>query len=94
MTRTTLIVALLATTGAPAFAQPVPPAQQAQTAAKSNNPDDKVVCRFINTTGSRLSGEHVCKTRAQWAREADMVRDEFENGPRRPSGDPTPFGPG
>lgn len=95
MNRTALIVALFVTTGAPAFAQPLPPAQKAQAAAaKPTKGEDKIVCRFINTTGSRILGERVCKTRAEWSADADRTREDFENSPRQPSGDPSPVGPG
>jgi hypothetical protein len=93
MIRTALVLALSIAIGAPTTAQPLPAPQQTQVAAKIK-PEDKIVCRFINTTGSRLSGERVCKTRAQWSSDADQARDEFENAPRRPSGDPSPQGPG
>ena len=54
---------------------------------KTQKPQDKLVCRSINTTGSRISSERVCKTRAEWDADADATRDQFENSPRRPSGD-------
>lgn len=92
MTRTALLFALIGI-GMPVMAQPLSPPQQTQVAAKIR-PEDKIVCRFINTTGSRLSGERVCKTRAQWSADADQAREEFENSPRRPSADPSPQGPG
>jgi hypothetical protein len=56
-------------------------------APKTLKAQDKVVCRSINTTGSRISSERVCKTRAEWDADADATRDQLENAPRRPSGD-------
>ena len=75
----------------PVFAQPAPHAAGIQKPSKAQ---DKVVCRLINTTGSRLGGERVCKTRAEWDAEADRNREDFETSPRQPSGDPSPTGPG
>lgn len=41
--------------------------QAQQPAAAAADPDaDKVVCKKVDTTGSRLSKEKVCKTRAEW----------------------------
>jgi hypothetical protein len=54
---------------------------------KSTQADEKLVCRSINTTGSRVGGQRVCKTRAQWNAESDQTREDFENAPRQPSGD-------
>jgi hypothetical protein len=94
MKRSALLLALTAVAGAPAVAQPSVSSQPVQVTAKADKPEDKVACRTINTTGSRLLGERVCKTRAQWAAESDRTREEFENGPRRPSGDQlTPIDP-
>jgi hypothetical protein len=87
MSRITLLLALVFM-AAPAVAQA--PATQTRPSPKAQKPADKLVCRFINTTGSRLIGDRVCKTRAQWDADADAAREDFENAPRRPSGDPTP----
>lgn len=75
----------------PVFAQPAP---DPAGLPKPNKAQAKVVCRLVNTTGSRLGGERVCKTRAEWDAEADRNREDFENSPRQPSGDPSPTGPG
>lgn len=63
------------------------PVGQSPLTAKSTQAEEKVVCRLVNTTGSRLGGERVCKTRAQWNADSDRTREDFENAPRRPSGD-------
>jgi hypothetical protein len=64
------------------------PSRPTQAAAKPTKPEDKVVCRFVNTTGSRLLGERVCKTRGQWEADADTTRDILENAERHPTGTP------
>lgn len=84
MSRIAFLVAA-AVVAAPATARS--PAGQSSPAAKSTQADEKVVCRLINTTGSRLGGERVCKTRAQWNAESDRTREDFEDAPRQPSGD-------
>lgn len=91
MTPKAWLVLVAAFISLPAFAQST---QQPVTVTKAAKPEDKVVCRFINTTGSRLGGERVCKTRAQWEAESDRNREDFENSPRQPSADPSPSGPG
>lgn len=45
----------------------------------------KVVCRYVGSTGSRLSGQRICRTRAQWDEEArrtqkDLGRLQHGNG--------------
>lgn len=88
MTRTALLLA--AAISVPVAAQPT--ASSISAVTKAAKPEDKVVCRMINSTGSRIGGERVCKTRAQWQADSDQARDDFENSPRRPSGDPSPPG--
>jgi hypothetical protein len=83
MKRIALLMVLTAALSCPTFAQ----APRQVQPPKTHNPEDKIVCRSINTTGSRISSERVCKTLAQWEADADATRDELENGPRRPSGD-------
>ena len=85
MIRITLSATVAAAVAVPAMAgAPSAPAQT--TAAK---PEDKVICRFVNTTGSRLSREKECKTRSQWNRESDEAQDDFEHQTSRATGDAT-----
>ena len=81
------IAFLIATAIITASATVTSPVDRSPQAAKNAQADEKVVCRSINTTGSRLGGERVCKTRAQWNAESDQTREDFENAPRQPSGD-------
>jgi hypothetical protein len=64
------------------------PTVQAQPAAKPDKPQDKIVCRFVNSTGSRLSREKECKTRAQWDHEAEDAQDDLARQTSRGTGDP------
>lgn len=63
------------------------PTTQAKPAGKSADKANRLVCKAINTTGSRIMSDRVCKTQREWDTDADAARDDFENAPRRPSGD-------
>ena len=78
-----LTMAAVATTPAAAGA----PTGQAQPGAKPDKPEDKVVCRFVNSTGSRLSRNKECKTRAAWDRESEATQDDIERQSSRATGD-------
>lgn len=76
-----LTVSFLA--GAPALAQPAPPAapaQPQQTAAvdKKQNPLDKIICRTEDTVGSRLKAHKVCATLREWKDQEDENRMELD----------------
>ncbi len=56
-----------------AFAQPEPIQNVAQATDMSGpapKAEDPKICRRIATTGSRVGGERVCKTAAEWQQEA------------------------
>lgn len=57
-------------------------------AAKADKPQEKLVCRFVNSTASRFSRERQCKTREQWEYEEDATHDDLEHGLGRATGDP------
>jgi invasion protein IalB len=60
---------------APAFAQSaVPAAPQTKTTLNPN----EVVCEKQEETGSRLSSQRVCMTRAQWAEQRRLNRMDIE----------------
>ncbi len=61
---------------APAFAQTAP-AQQ-QQAAKPDKDPNEVVCEKQEETGSRLASHQVCMTRAQWAEQRRLNRQDIE----------------
>ena len=87
MIRTALLLAAAALVSAPAVAGT--PTQQSQSAAKSDKPQDKLVCKFINTTGSRLSRDRVCMTRSQWQAQEDAQADDLQQGLGRATGEAT-----
>jgi hypothetical protein len=48
-------------------------------ASQSNKKDpNEIVCERQEETGSRLSSTRVCKTRAQWAEDRRVTRQEIE----------------
>ena len=103
--RTTAKLAALAFTGA--FAGAVPASISAQTTSYvTNNPapikgdPNKIVCEKQEKIGTRLGGEKVCLTVAEWQARKAADRDQMErvqSGARAPCAeDPTcnrPMGP-
>ena len=85
MIRVTLLAAVAAAVAVPAIAG-APTGQTQTTAAK---PADKVVCRFVNTTGSRLSREKECHTRAEWNRQSEDTADDIDRQRDRATGEAT-----
>jgi hypothetical protein len=85
MFRTAFTVALAALIATPVAA--ADQSGQSQPAAKAAK-EDKVICKFINSTGSRLSRERECKPRSEWERDADNTRDDLEHERRTPGGSP------
>jgi hypothetical protein len=82
-------VALLATVAAALAVPAMAGAPTAPTQTTASRPEDKVVCRFVNTTGSRLSREKECKTRADWNRESDETADDIDRQRDRATGEAT-----
>jgi hypothetical protein len=64
------------------------PAGQAQTNPKPERPQDKIVCKFVNSTGSRLSGTRECRTRAEWERASADTQDDIDHMEKRATGNP------
>ena len=66
----TLTLIGLAVLSTPAFAQVTAPAPATQTAAvapgKAGADKDKMVCRTMDATGSRLAKRRECHTLAEW----------------------------
>ena len=85
MYRTAFVAALAALIAAPAAA--ADQSAQSQVSAKPAK-EDKVICKFINTTGSRLSRERECKPRSEWERDADNTRDDLEHERKTAGGGP------
>jgi hypothetical protein len=63
---------------ASAFAQGAQPAQTQQQTAKPAKDPNEIVCEKQTQLGSRLATQRVCKTRAQWAEERLLSRQDVE----------------
>lgn len=62
-----------------ALAQASPPAQpQQQGTAKPAKDPNEIVCEKQQELGSRIASQRVCKTRAEWAEERRMNRQDVE----------------
>lgn len=59
------------------------------SSVKSEKAQDKVVCRFVNSTGSRLSRQKECHTRAEWDRQSEETADDIERQRERATGEAT-----
>jgi len=56
-----------------------PAASDAAAAAKTGDEgQNKVVCRRVDSIGTRLSSKRVCRTKAEWAAEAAANRQDLE----------------
>ncbi|HEY5724037.1 MAG TPA: hypothetical protein VIT45_17135 [Allosphingosinicella sp.] len=74
-----MLLGLCAVTIAAAFGSG---AAGAMEKAKAKNDPNKVVCRNVSESGSRLKSKRVCHTNAQWAeirREAKEQIDHIQN---------------
>ena len=68
---TTATVAMLTmTVSVPVLAQ--------QASPKNARDPNEIVCERQEEIGSRLGGERVCKTRAQWAEERRAAREDVD----------------
>lgn len=84
MFRIAFLLGLAIATVTPAAAADAP---AAQATARTDKPEDKVVCRFVNSTGSRLSRQKECHTRAEWDRQSEETADDIERQRERATGD-------
>lgn len=64
-------------------AETAPPAAEAAVVKQ----DDRIVCRSVRTTGSRMA-DRVCRTTSDWADRSAAARrksEEWQDEPRRPN---------
>jgi hypothetical protein len=66
-----LVATVLLFTGIAANAAP----PQADEREKSADAADKVICKRFAQTGSLVASKRVCKTKRDWERERDAIRD-------------------
>jgi hypothetical protein len=50
----------------------------AGAAPEKKSPGEKVICRELGETGSRLATKRVCLTRDQWRQQEDMKRENLD----------------
>ena len=87
MSRTALLLVIASAMTVPAgAASPSAQSQPSAKAAKEAPRAEKVVCRSINTTGSLIASDRVCKTRAEWDREADETARDIDQQTKRATG--------
>lgn len=70
MLRVIAAVALLASAAGAADRAPV----KKDEAEKASDSRDKVICKRFVETGSLVRGYRICKTKAEWERERDNIR--------------------
>lgn len=59
-------------------AQVAPPVAPVSSAKKTSAEAGKMVCRTLDTTGSRLGKKRECRTAAEWAEQSALDRREVE----------------
>jgi len=85
-----MIRAMFLLTAAVAIAAPATAgAPTGQTQTTTAKPEDKVICRFVNSTGSRLSRQKECHTRAEWDRQSEDTQDDIDRQRDRATGEAT-----
>lgn len=67
----------LLASGAPVLADTASSSSQPTTKAEDNDPN-KVICRRIESIGTRLSTKRVCRTKAEWDAEQAANRQTIE----------------
>lgn len=68
----------LATLGAPLLADSGSSTTQAPTTKTDASDPNKVICRRIETIGTRLDAKRICRTRAEWEAEQQANRQDLE----------------
>ena len=44
---------------------------------RSSDAASKMVCKRFSKTGSLVGGERICKTKAEWERDRDLLRQQM-----------------
>ena len=68
----------LLTTGAPALAEPVAGTAPAPTTKADESDATKMVCRRIESIGTRLGSKKVCRSQGDWDAEQAANRQDLE----------------
>ena len=73
-----MILSVLTLFAGQAVAPPMP--------AKPVGAGDRVVCRQLSHTGSRIPPKRICRTAAEWAADERNSREDFERTKSRAAG--------
>jgi hypothetical protein len=76
MLRLLLATALAGAVTATAVAAP----KERERAEKSSDSGDKIICKRFVETGSLVKGTRSCKSKRDWERERDAIRDRANMG--------------
>jgi hypothetical protein len=80
----TIAASLVAATSAQAVSSP------AGTSTRAADPRDRIICRRYLRTGSLADTYRTCKTRGEWDREQENIRQLSVSDTCRMRGDPDP----
>ena len=69
---------LLLTSGVPALADPASGTASAPTTKTTENDQTKVVCRRVESIGTRLGAKRVCRSKGEWDAEQAANRQDLE----------------
>jgi hypothetical protein len=47
----------------------------------AQKPEDKVICKYVEETGSRLGGKRVCMKRSDWQAQSQQAQDQRNFAP-------------
>jgi hypothetical protein len=73
-----------------ALAADVPPAQPAAEPAPKR---ERIICRRLEQTGTRMGGREVCRTQSQWDYDKTSAQDVLRDKQLRDIIDPVPLTP-
>jgi hypothetical protein len=65
----------------PAAAPAAPATDVAPLKVAPPKPEDKVICKYVEETGSRLGGKRVCMKRSDWQAQSQQAQDQRNFAP-------------
>ena len=69
------------------------PASQPAAEPPVTRKDERMICRRLEQTGTRMSGREVCRTQSQWDYDTNSARDVLRDKQLRDVIDPVPLTP-
>lgn len=73
------IFALTLVIPAAALAAAAPQKSEKDVGEKSADPAAKMICKRFTRTGSLVDGYRICKTKIEWQRDRDLLRQQSNN---------------